>query len=371
LHEVLDGVEMDRLWALSPGELGECLVEAYAAQARLAALTLGLVAQADRSDLAAHEGLTGLVAWLRERVRLAPGEGKRQVGLARALEEYPVTGAALAAGGFPAASAQVIVQALEALPDEVDSTVRERAEEYLAGEAHAQDTAGLRRLAAHLGEVVDPEGADRRLAEQLARAEARAARAMFLRLRHDEATATTDGVFRLPLLHGVRLERMIQALLNPGRPDPVPVEDPATGIRLTPEERRGHALAELIDRVPKGRLPRTGGCEPTIVVTMELETLVGGLRAARLDTGQAVSPGQARRLAARHGVIPAVLGTSSEVLDLGRRARFYNTKQRLAMGVQQGGVCAVEGCDRPACWADAHHLHPGTTAAGPTCTTGS
>src|SRR6478752_7367666 len=109
-------------------------------------------------------------------------------------------------------------------------------ETYLAGEAHAHDTRALRRLADHLEEVIDPHGADARLAEQLARAEARAARTMFLNLTHDEVTATTTGSFRIPLLDGVRLQRMLESLLNPGRPDPLPVEDPATGMRLSAEE---------------------------------------------------------------------------------------------------------------------------------------
>jgi hypothetical protein len=114
----------------------------------------------------------------------------------------------------------------------------------------------------------------------------------------------------------------------------------------------------LIDRIPAGKLPKTGGSDPRVVVTMDLETLLGGLRAAHLDTGHAISPGLARRLAAQAGIIPAVLGSSSEVLDLGRKARLYNRKQRLAMCVQQGGTCAVDTCDRPAAWADAHHLNP-------------
>ncbi|SFC58730.1 protein of unknown function [Nocardioides terrae] len=212
-------------------------------------------------------------------------------------------------------------------------------------------------IADHLDEVLDPHGADRRLAVQLARAEATAARRAFPRLRHDETTQTTDGVFRIPLVQGVRLQRMLEALLNPGRPDPIDPIDPDTGLRLTAEELRGRALAELVDRIPKAKLPRTGGCDPVVVVTLDLATLLGGLKAAPLDTGDAISPGTARRLAARYGIIPAVLGSSSEVLDLGRKARLYTGKQRLAMNVQQGGVCAVEGCARPAAWADAHHLH--------------
>ena len=98
---------------------------------------------------------------------------------------------------------------------------------------------------------------------------------------------------------------------------------------------------------------------------MDLATLLGGLEAAHLDTGQVISPGTARRLAAQAGVIPAVLGSDSEVLDLGRRVRLHKPKQRLAMLIQQGGTCAVLGCTRSAVGADAHHLQA-WSQGGPT-----
>jgi hypothetical protein len=356
LHEVMDSVDTTRAWTLHPAELAESLREAYAAQARLAELTLGLVAQAELAGLAAHHGYPSLAAWLREQVRLAPGEAKKQIRLAQALGEHPLTREALADGSFPAASAAVITDALDALPSDLDADLVERAEQHLAGEGHAHDTQALRRIAARLDEVLDPDGAEARLGAQLARAEARAARQAVLNLWHDETTATTHGTFRLPLLSGMKLQRMIESLLNPGRPDPMARTDVETGVKLAPEELRGHALIELIHRIPAGKLPRTGGCDPTVVITMELDTLLGGLRAAHLDTGHAISPGAARRLAAQCGVIPAVLGASGEVLDLGRKARFFTKKQRLAMTIQQGGVCAVDGCGRPATWGDAHHL---------------
>jgi hypothetical protein len=356
LHEVLDAVSADTAWALSPEELTQCLEEAYAAQARLASLTLQLVAQADRSDLPTSGAAPTMVAWLREHVRLAPAEAKRQLRLARALEEHPITADALAAGAFPAASAAVVVHAVDRLPEDVGTDQRGAAEEFLAGEAHAHDTDALRHLADHLDEVINPEGADARLAAQLARAEERASREMFLSLRHDELAATTEGLFRIPLEHGLRLQRMIESLTNPARPDPIPLDDPATAQRLSPEERRGHALVELIDRFPVKKLPRLGGSAPTVVVTMDLETLLGDLRAAHLDTGQAISPGAARRLAAQCGVRPAVLGSDSEVLDLGRRSRFQQPQQRLALVVQQGGTCAVQGCTRSAVGCDGAHL---------------
>ena len=57
----------------------------------------------------------------------------------------------------------------------------------------------------------------------------------------------------------------------------------------------------------------------TVVVTMTVDTLMGGLKAAQLDTGHPdlTRPWPAAGL--RAGIIPAVLGGASQVLDLGRK----------------------------------------------------
>ena len=89
---------------------------------------------------------------------------------------------------------------------------------------------------------------------------------------------------------------------------------------------------------------------------MTLDTLLGGLKAASLDTGQLISAREARRLACAAGIIPAVLDGDGAVLDLGPHIRFHTEKQRIAMSVQQKGVCAVEDCDRPAWLCDGAHL---------------
>jgi hypothetical protein len=57
-----------------------------------------------------------------------------------------------------------------------------------------------------------------------------------------------------------------------------------------------------------------------------------------------------------------VLDSTSLVLDLGRRVRLHTRSQRLAMSVQQDGRCAVDRCDTPAGWCDAHHLTPWSEA---------
>ncbi len=92
----------------------------------------------------------------------------------------------------------------------------------------------------------------------------------------------------------------------------------------------------------------------TIVVTMDLATLLGGLKAASLDTGETITADTARRLACEAGIIPAVLGGKSKVLDLGRTRRFHSKSQRMVMGLEQGG-CTAEGCDWPPGLCHAHH----------------
>jgi hypothetical protein len=55
------------------------------------------------------------------------------------------------------------------------------------------------------------------------------------------------------------------------------------------------------------------------------------------------------------GIIPAVLGTTGQVLDLGRERRLFTGAARRALVLRDGG-CAFAGCDRPPRWCDGHHI---------------
>ncbi len=94
---------------------------------------------------------------------------------------------------------------------------------------------------------------------------------------------------------------------------------------------------------------------------MTLEQLRAQLDGCAQIAGAAVreplSAGAARRIACDAGIIPAVLGGSSEVLDLGRAARTASPAQRRALALRDGG-CTAPGCDRPPEWCEAHHLVP-------------
>ncbi|MGI9157527.1 MAG: DUF222 domain-containing protein [Marmoricola sp.] len=116
----------------------------------------------------------------------------------------------------------------------------------------------------------------------------------------------------------------------------------------------GQAFAEYVERYPTDKLPNAGGVAATVVVTMDLDTLLGGLKSATTDMDADLSASEARRLACEAGIIPVVLGGQSQVLDVGRRARFHPGSHRVAMGVRDKG-CTTVGCDWPPGMCHAHH----------------
>ena len=68
-----------------------------------------------------------------------------------------------------------------------------------------------------------------------------------------------------------------------------------------------------------------------------------------------LAPATVRQLACDADIIPVVLGSHGEILDLGRAVRLYTRAQRRALWHRDGG-CTYPGCDAPAAWTQAHHL---------------
>jgi hypothetical protein len=346
LHQVLDELGQPATWTLSDAELGQAIAELSSGIARLGSQVLSLVAEADRSDMATNAGATNTAAWVRGLTNQTGPETSRLVRTARALESHEPTRTALASGAIGLDQARAVMDAVADIPAEH----RDAGETHLLDEATRHDARALRILGRHLLEVVAPDVAETHLAARLEREEARAARKTMFSMYDDEG-GTCHGRFKLSSLHGAMLRTAQEALANPARPDAI--------ARSTTPQVLGEAFGQLIERYPADRLPQTGGINATVVVTMPLETLTGGLKAASiLGTGLSLSPGAARRLACAAGVIPAVLGGKSEVLDLGRRRRLHSKPQRVAIALQQHGTCAIEDCERPSHWADAHHTTP-------------
>jgi hypothetical protein len=107
-----------------------------------------------------------------------------------------------------------------------------------------------------------------------------------------------------------------------------------------------------------GRLPDSGGHRAQVVVTTGYEQLAGLLTGgANAVFNGPMSATAARRMACDAEIIPAVLGSRGEVLDLGRSQRFFNRATRRALVARDKG-CAFPGCTMPAFWTEAHHIVP-------------
>jgi hypothetical protein len=169
-------------------------------------------------------------------------------------------------------------------------------------------------------------------------------------------------------------------------------------------QRTSDALTELCRRALEGgRLPTAGGVRPQLLVTVDLDSLLGHSGSVGGDTGWAgpLETEACRRLAcdssvtrvvvSRHPsdparnvghdpsypgadrdpgapqglqeqlraaltVLPPTLGGApSQPLDVGRATRVISPAQRSALAVRDRG-CVFPGCDRPLAWCDGHHL---------------
>src|SRR4029079_3498276 len=135
--------------------------------------------------------------------------------------------------------------------------------------------------------------------------------------------------------------------------------------QLPVARRRGEAFVAFLENVPDTGLPAQGGTTTSVMVTLDLDTLLAGIGTATTSTGDRVTAEQARRLACQARIIPVVLGTKGEVLDPGRSARLFSPDQRKAMTTRDR-ECTAEGCSIPAAWCEAHHAQQPWTTGGRT-----
>ncbi|WP_085872898.1 MULTISPECIES: HNH endonuclease signature motif containing protein [unclassified Nocardioides] len=347
------------VWSMDRDETASTLVACTELEAMVTELKLRVAAHADEAAVGESSGATSTAVWWAHATNQTRRDAIRQMGLAAALSagHEPVR-VALAAGDLVVEQAQVIVAAVEQLPADLDTGLVEQAERHLVAEAAHHDARTLRILGRRLFEVIAPEEADEREAKLLEREE-RAAQESLRFTMAEDGHGRVHGRFTLDALTGAMLKK---ALLAIAAPKHQATQGPL-GERRPGPERMGRAFAELIQRYPVDQLPNTGGLNATVVVTMTLETLEGRLQAAHLDTGEHLSPGLARRLACEAGIIPAVLGGPSEVLDVGRKTRFHTTPMRIAMALRDQG-CTATGCDWPPGLCHAHHDHPWSKGGG-------
>jgi hypothetical protein len=278
----------------------------------------------------------------------------------------PATGAAAAEGRLSSPMIDTIVGVMTQVPAEH----RDDAETHLltfASEAGHKQVAALgARILAHL----DPDGAEPDEIEP-----ATPSRELSLRRKR---TGCWELNGRFDDETGARASALLDALAERHSPDEGP------DLR-SPLERYGDAFSDAIDLAYNSpELPTQAGERAHVMVAVSLEDLKSGIGQAMLSgagtmpepaagratlgttpkprLGQAllgdlgtISAAEARIHACDCKLIPAVLGTESEPLDLGRHHRLVSTSLRRALYLRDRG-CAFPGCHRPPRHCQGHHI---------------
>ncbi|HEY2724974.1 MAG TPA: DUF222 domain-containing protein [Pseudonocardiaceae bacterium] len=330
-----------------------------------------VVAETDARGIAAAEGFGTTARLLGAVLRLSASDARGRVDQARLLgarrsvlgealpPQLPATAAALAAGRIGAGQLRVITDTLTTLPSSVPDPVREQVETDLAGYAADFDPRRLRTIAHRMSAHLDPDGPEPTEPEPPltpVRGE------VWLRERRDGRLGI-DGW--LDAEHGTTLRTLIEQLAAP-RPAVEGVRD----LRSVPH-RQADALIDLADyaRAAQG-FPIAGGEPPHVSVTIDWDALRTGVGTAALDHGRIITAGQARRLACDAAILPVVLGTDSEPLDLGRATRTAPRALRRALTARDRG-CSFPGCHRPPQLCAVHHIRHwadgGSTSVGNCC----
>lgn len=400
----LAGVADAPAWQLTESELDVLIAESLRLRAMNEATLARLVADAEARGVPRVAGAASTRRWLGSTYDLSDSDAARIVARAkvhiRAAEEEQAAGAepaggsavggclepvvtAWAAGELRSDRAIVIARLLDKIaPDVPRDRVRAMVADLVASSRELA-VPELRLLCRQAAEVLDPDTAEQLLGLSLEREERAALIASFL-----HTWSAGDGMVgftgRLPVAQYRMLERVLDAYDAPrhhaaqraaqratqrvaqdrgpsqsstpeGPDEPDLPELPDWRDGATRDQRRGIALAQLLEHLPVDKLPDHGASTPTVIVTIDADQLISNLGEALLDDETPVSPGQARRWACNANLVPAVLDGESAVLDLGRDQRLYNRRLRLALTVRDRG-CIWPGCDRPPAWCEAHHI---------------
>jgi hypothetical protein len=361
----------EALWAAQPEEDLVAVVEQVAElRSVLAAVEAGAVVEVEQRGLARqvlHH--VGTAAWLDHAGGLRRGEGKRALVRAEALTgPLAATRAALVAGEVSPQQVDVIVSSLDRLPS--GDLVRRRGERVLLDHATCLDATELAAAGRHLARVVDPDGAERRLERELAREERAAHADRYLSILDDGL-----GGVRLRGRGTVEDAAVLRTALLP-LTTPAPVLDQTTGEQVDdPHGPRAHGplshgarlwdalVATAQHSLDTDHPPATHGARPRLLITLDHDTLKAGLVDAGLikadgattADGQPLTPATVRRLACDADLVPVVLGTHSEVLDVGRTRRLVTPALWTAL-IARDRHCTFPACTRPPVMCHAHHI---------------
>ncbi|WP_165552967.1 HNH endonuclease signature motif containing protein [Kribbella speibonae] len=391
---------------MSDAELAHALDQCDADLARTETRRLRLIAAMDESGYAERVRARDTVQYIEFRYRLDHSRAYRDVKLARALPKYAAVAAALpvdaAEGEEPPevllrpAQAEAIVTALEKVPTTVPVADIEFAEEELVRLARHLAPADLRKAAEQSRDILDTDGPEPE--------EDKAAARETLTLKTADRGVKFTGylanenaeLFRTFIFTGARPRKTVDGERDPrsrekrqadaltttltlaataldaGAPsptiprpappaDPTPANSPQADFTEAGSTEAGSTEDTTIEALSCPRSSSAGevvpgfGAKANLTVTIDFEDLKAATADAIGHTvySNGLSAATIRRLACDANVIPVVLGSNSEPLDVGRSQRLVTRAIRRALNTRDRG-CVI--CNAPPVICDAHHL---------------
>lgn len=193
--------------------------------------------------------------------------------------------------------------------------------------------------------------------DEVEKDQARLRRAAYLTSPEAESGDLTTYRLGLTPEQAAQLEAAIGPLAAPQ-----PNEETGERDLRSPGQRRAEALITLATRHAATDADQHGGpatSDTCVQVTVALEDLRQHKGAARVlhsrADGTLLGIETLRKLCCDADLIPTVLGTDSQVVDVGMTKRLFTRAQRRILWQRDHG-CTYPGCDAPPAWTKAHHV---------------
>lgn len=367
---------------LHPSQLREVVTGLARIRNQVNAMEAAAVAALDRTGQWEIDGSRSLRSWLEAATDSSPQSASERISVARVMNELPETAAVFLAGDTTSEHMSALSRAAgrssyrrEALPkaDGIFSTLSSRvrpgkfrqavdawahrvdafsvAEEYVdkAADAYLHVSTTIYGMVAVEG-MLDMETG-------MAFVEALNATSESLFRARGPGFAASS---REATCRGLNDPEAATAPSDPGtasadfRSGNRPVGRPRSSAANVASLRELLRLALTNPQMPNG----TGGVPVHLVVTASIETLRAdlddaGVEPATMNGKVSLSAATARRLACDCAILPVVMNSKSQVLDVGRRTRLISPQLRLAIGLRDSH-CRFPDCEAPI--QDIHHI---------------
>jgi hypothetical protein len=374
------------IWSMSSSEQLSALDAVVAEEARLKTLKLQLIAAIDRSGYAQELGAGDTARLLNLRYRVDAAEARGDLRIATRLAGYAATTAALpdptvpftgpatsqptvdsgALDGAPTpssaswrvhpAQAAAIVAVLDQVPATVPTDELEFAERRLIDLAATHTPSELRSAGRKMRDILDPDGPEPQ--------EKTAYERESLTLKTVDRGVTFRGY--LANENAELFRTLIHAHARPhkttdGEPDPRSRDKRQADALTTVLNAAANTCATAStgpgsdnDHPDKDAVPGHGS-KAQISVIIDFNDLAAATANATggLIFGDNLSAASVRRIACDAEILPIVLGSKSQPLDVGTSQRLVTRPMRRALNARDKG-CVV--CGAPPVQCEAHHV---------------